>query len=111
MGNLKKKTDPTPQEKRLYDALIARGVQATLGHWDNHKTIDIAILPAHIFIEVDGMRHFTDPDQIMRDFKRSHFSDGDDFHTYYVTNQIIDKYCDKVADALAEVSKRMTISK
>ena len=42
-------------------------------------------------------------EQIMRDFKRSHYSDGDDFRTFYVTNQIIERYLDQVADALAKV--------
>jgi len=96
----------TTQAKALYGALRKRGVDAILEHFDGHKTVDIAILGAHIFIEVDGINHFVDPEQIMRDFKRNHYSDGDDFSTFYVTNQIIDKYLDKVADAIAEVARK-----
>lgn len=100
---MNQKKEPTEHERMLYDALIKRGVEAKLGYDDGHKTVDIALLPARIYIEVDDLRHFTDPEQIMRDFKRSHFSDGDDFCTFYVTNQIIDNFVDKVADALAKV--------
>jgi len=100
------KKEPTPHEQMLYDALIKRGVDAKLGHNDGHKTVDIAILPAKVFIEVDDLGHFTNPEQIMRDFDRNHFSDGDDFRTFYVTNQIIDHFVDKVADALVQVIKK-----
>jgi very-short-patch-repair endonuclease len=91
------------QAKMLYEALCKRGINAQLEYFDGHKTVDLAVLNARLFIEVDDLRHFTDPDQIMRDFKRSHYSDGDDFSTFYVTNQIIDKYLDKVADAIVKV--------
>lgn len=102
------KKGPTRTEKMLYDALIKRGVKAELGYSDGFKTVDIAVLSAHLYIEVDDLRHFTDPDQILRDFNRNHFSDGDDYRTFYVTNQIIDKYVDKVADALTEVVKKLS---
>jgi very-short-patch-repair endonuclease len=74
---------------------------------DGHKTVDIAILDAKLFIEVDGLQHFTKPEQILRDFKRSHYSDGDDFRTFYVTNQIIEKYLNEVADALVKVVEEL----
>ena len=60
--------------KLLYDSLVARGVNAVLEYNDGHKTVDIAVLDAKLFIEVDGLQHFTDPTQIIRDFKRSHYS-------------------------------------
>lgn len=97
--------NPSKQTKMLYDALKSKGINAQMEYYDGHKTVDIAILDAHIFIEVDGIQHFTNPKQILSDFKRYHFSDGDDFNTFYVTNQIIDKYVDEVANALLEVVK------
>lgn len=89
--------------KLLYEALRARNIDAILEHNDGHKTVDIAVLDAKLFIEVDGLQHFTNPEQILRDFKRSHYSDGDDFRTFYVTNQIIEKYLNEVADAISKV--------
>jgi very-short-patch-repair endonuclease len=92
--------------KLLYDALKTRNIDAVLEYNDGHKTVDIAVLDAKLFIEVDGLQHFTNPEQILRDFKRSHYSDGDDFRTFYVTNQIIEKYLDLVANALVEVIRK-----
>lgn len=89
--------------KLLYDALIKKGVNAQSEYWDGHKTIDIAILEAKLYIEVDGLQHFIDPEQIIRDFNRNHYSDGDDFRTFYVTNQIIDKYLEDVVYAIVRV--------
>lgn len=100
------KNGATAREQKLYDALIERGISVVLGYNDGHKTVDMAVLPAKLYIEVDDLGHFTNPDQIMRDFKRHHFSDGDDFDTFYVTNQIIDKCVNDVADALVEVIKK-----
>lgn len=101
----------TPQEKKLYEALVKKGVRANLQYPDGHKTVDIAILDSHLYIEVDGINHFINPKQIESDFKRSHFSDGDDFSTFYVTNQIImnDKYFNKVVDALVKVINERSI--
>ena len=93
--------------KLLYDALRSRNIEAILEYNDGHKTVDIAILNAKLFIEVDGLQHFTKPEQILRDFKRSHYSDGDDFRTFYVTNQIIEKYLNEVADALVKVVEEL----
>lgn len=91
------------QAKMLYEALCKKGVNAQLEYSDGHKTVDIAILEAHLYIEVDGIQHFTNSEQIIRDFKRNHYSDGDDFSTFYVTNQIIDLYLDDVVNALVKV--------
>jgi very-short-patch-repair endonuclease len=103
---MKQKQKATAHEQKLYDALVGRGISAELGYNDGHKTVDIAVLRARLYIEVDDLGHFTNPKRIESDFKRHHFSDGDDFDTFYVTNQIIDKYVDRVADALVEVVKK-----
>lgn len=99
----------TKCEQILFDTLKKLNVDVIPLYSDGHKTVDMAILPAHLYIEVDDIGHFINADQIERDLNRSHFSDGDDFRTFYVTNQIIEsKYLDKVADAIAEVVKRRT---
>lgn len=91
------------QARMLYDALCEKGIDAELEYWDGHKTVDIAILNPRIYIEVDGIQHFTNAEQILRDFRRYHFSDGDDFNTFYVTNQIIDHHLVDVVTALVKV--------
>ena len=94
---------PTDQENKLYDALLAKGIKAIQHYYDGHKTVDIAILQAKLFIEVDGLQHFTDPEQIKSDFKRYHYSDGDDFSTFYITNQLVETHLDDVVNALVKV--------
>lgn len=105
MQNNKRMVTPTPQAKRLYEALINKGVVAKLEFYDGFKTVDIAIPKAKLFIEVDGLNHFTDSKTIIRDLSRNHYTDGDDKRTFYVTNQILDKYLDEVVNALLEVIK------
>ena len=94
---------PSRQAQRLYDALIKKGVECIPEYSDGHKHVDIAVLQAKLYIEVDGINHFIDPEQINRDLKRSHFTDGDDFRTFFVTNQILKYYLKDVVDALVKV--------
>jgi len=96
----------TDQARELYELLKQRGINAESEYSDGHKHVDIAIRDAHIFIEVDGLQHFTDPEQIESDFKRTHFSEGDDFDTIHVPNLIIEKHLQEVADAIVEVVKK-----
>ena len=77
MPNIK----PTKQVVMLADALRKRGVILEIEHWDRHKHVDIYIPAGRIYIEVDGVNHFTDMRQIMSDFQRDHYSDDDGFHT------------------------------
>jgi len=95
----------TEYSKKLFQALCDRGIDAQMEYKDGHKTVDIAILKARIYIEVDGIQHFTVPKQIIADFSRQHYSDKDNFRTFYVTNQILERFTDEVADALAKIVK------
>lgn len=88
-----------------------RGIDAKLEYNDGHKTVDIALLDSRIFIEVDGLHHSTNPDQILRDFKRGHYSDIDGFDTFYVTNHTIENHLNEVARALTQIANRRTGNK
>ncbi len=102
---MKKIPTPTKQVDYLNQALTDRGIKTKVEYWDGHKHIDIAILSARIYIEIDGLHHYTDPKQIEADFKRNHFSDGDDFETIHITNQLIDKHLEAIAEAISRVVK------
>ena len=52
---------------------------------------------------------YTDPKQIKADFKRDHYSDGDDFNTIRIPNELIDEYSEKIADAIAEVVRKRQV--
>jgi len=94
---------PTKQVNKLGEVLQKRGIGIVLEHSDGHKHVDIAILSAKIFIKVDGIHHLTDPDQIIRDFKRYHFSDGDDFDTIHIPNELLKTHLEQIADAITTV--------
>lgn len=96
---------PTKHVRLLIDALQQRGIHCIAEYADGHKHVDIAILKAKLFIEVDGLQHFTSPDQILRDFRRDHYSDGDDFSTIHIPNIVIEHFLDQVADAICEVAR------
>ncbi len=93
----------TKYTKLLYEALQAKKIPVVAEYPDGHKTIDIAILPARIFIEIDGLHHFTTAKQIESDFHRDHFSDGDDFDTMRIPNTVIKHHLDEVVNAIVEV--------
>jgi very-short-patch-repair endonuclease len=94
---------PTEHTRRLADALIERGIRLELEHWDKHKHIDIYIPEAKIYIEVDGVPHYTRPEQLVSDFERDYYSFKEGFFTKHITNEAIDTHCDAIADAVAKV--------
>lgn len=100
-----KKPIATKYVESLNKLLLDKGVNTQLEYWDGHKHIDIAILEAKIFIEIDGIQHFIDPEEIERDFKRNHYSDGDDFYTIHIPNIIINSYLGEISNAIVKVVK------
>jgi len=93
------------QAKLLFDALNQQGLTVIQEYWDQHKHIDIAIPSAHIFIEIDGLFHYINPKQIEADFNRSRYSNGDDFDTIHIPNQIIKNHLNEVVNAICEVTR------
>ena len=94
---------PTRQTLSVVKALEGRGVKLDVEYWDGHKHVDIYIPKARLYIEINALAHYTNPQQIITDFKRNHFSDGDDFFTMPITNQLIDTHLDSIADAIVKV--------
>ena len=105
LQSLQNNYQPTKQVNELHQALLKRGVETVCEYSDGHKHVDLAILQAGIYIEVDGSQHFTDAKQIKSDFKRGYWSTINAFDTIHIPNSIIEKYLDKVADAITEVVK------
>ncbi|MBP6858780.1 MAG: DUF559 domain-containing protein [Candidatus Pacebacteria bacterium] len=96
---------PTKHVILLAEALKKRGVEFKLEHWDGHKHIDIYIPKDNLYIEVDGLRHYTDHDQIIADFNRDYFSFKDGFFTKRITNELIDGHAEQIVDAIATVAQ------
>jgi very-short-patch-repair endonuclease len=99
-------TETTLNQDQLYCALLARGIPARLEHSDGHKHVDIGVPEAKLYIEVDGLRHLTDAEQLLRDIARDHYSDDEGNATIHVPNEFIESHLDEVADAIAQVAKK-----
>jgi len=99
-------SQPTPQAVSLYNALRERKIYCVKERWDGHKHVDISIPWAMIDVEIDGNHHYTDPEQIKRDFRRSWYSvQNKDYDTFHIPNIIIEHKLEQVADAIAIVAR------
>jgi very-short-patch-repair endonuclease len=106
MSNIK----PTEEELILNKALNNLGIETKLQHWDGHKHIDIFIPAGKIYIEVDGVNHFTDVRQIMSDFQRDHYSDDDGFHTLWIPSDVVNEQATSIASAILKILKNIDIA-
>ncbi|OGZ00280.1 MAG: hypothetical protein A2945_04610 [Candidatus Liptonbacteria bacterium RIFCSPLOWO2_01_FULL_52_25] len=102
------KIGQTKFARLLYGALAQRGIESITEYPDGHKTIDIAIPYARLYIEVDGVQHLNKPEQIITDFKRDFYSQKDGFYTLHVHNDDIKNHLNSIADAIAEVVRTKT---
>jgi very-short-patch-repair endonuclease len=99
------KVGQTRFSRLLWAALSKRGIESITEYPDGHKTIDIAILPARLYIEVDGVQHLNNPEQILTDFRRDYYSNSEGFYTLHIHNDDIKNHLNSIADAIAEVVK------
>ncbi len=104
--------EPTQEEKDLKKALEdlnVRVLSQVKDYYDpktnHHKTIDLSIPDAKINIEVDGPKHLTNPDQIVSDLLRSHYSDDKGYFTIHIPNEHIHFELHKIVKALANTAK------
>lgn len=94
---------PTKHAKTLNDALKQVGVETILEYSDGHKCIDIFVPKAKLYIEIDGMNHYTSAVQMATDFDRDHYSDDDGFHTLRIPNEIVEAQAMKIARAIKKM--------
>jgi very-short-patch-repair endonuclease len=96
---------PSKQSVALKRELEKLGITVRQEQFDGFKHIELALPKAKLNIEVDGMHHLTNPEQIIADLNRQYHSSKLGFATIHISNEIIDKHLDKIANALAEVAK------
>ena len=96
----------TKSTKKLYKALKDCGIKSILEFWDGYKHIDIYIPDAKVYIEVDGLQHYTSPTQIIKDFNRDHYSNVDKIDTLHIPNEMLENHLEKIAKAIMGVVKR-----
>jgi len=95
----------TLNAKKLYNALVKRKLNCKLEASDGHKSVDIAIPDSKIYIEIDGKQHSINPKQSLADMKRDTYSHKDGFYTKRISNDLIKKHLDEVADSIVVLAK------
>ncbi len=80
MANIK----PTRAAVLLRDCLKEKEIEVVLQHWDGHKHVDIFIPAANLYIEIDGLQHYTNSKQITSDIERDYWSHKEGFKTFRV---------------------------
>ncbi len=95
----------TKEAKALKEALENQGVVVYSEVDDGYKHIDLTIPRAKINIEVDGIQHLTNPNQIMTDLKRGYYSHKNGYDTMHIPNEMIRLHLQEISEALAEASK------
>jgi len=101
-----RQNEPTPQAKRLHEALNRRDIHNELEFDDGRKHVDIHIPSAKLNLEVDGKYHLTDPEHLFRDLERDSYSHLDGIATIRIPNFYVDNDLDKIANAIAEVARK-----
>lgn len=93
-----------PLERVLYAALLHKGIRgAELQHFDGFKTVDIAILPARLHIEIDGSQH-KQARQGLSDLWRLYYSlKQDDIYTMHISNAMVINNVETTADIITKV--------
>ncbi|MEK7643272.1 MAG: hypothetical protein AAB372_02385 [Patescibacteria group bacterium] len=102
---IKKFRTPTKEAADLKAALEGKGVRVMVELHDGHKHIDLAIPKAKINVEIDGIQHLTNADQIVADLSRGYYSHKNGFDTMHIPNEMIRLHLPEISDALAEASK------
>ncbi len=97
---------PSKQTAQLVRALQKLGLKTNTEYFDGHKHIDIFLPDLNIYIEIDGMQHYTNSEQILTDFQRDYYSIREGHYTLRLTNQIVEKFSDKIADAISNLWKK-----
>ncbi|MDO8664219.1 MAG: DUF559 domain-containing protein [Candidatus Liptonbacteria bacterium] len=96
---------PTKEARALQEALEKQGVRVYKELYDGYKTVDLAIPKAKLNIEVDGIQHLTNPNQILADLNRGYYSHKNGYDTMHIPNEMIRLHLKEISKALAEASK------
>src|SRR3989344_2731235 len=85
----------TPEQVKLFNALIKEGVPVELEKWDGYKHIDIAIPESKLNIEIDGKHHNYSTRQALADLKRTYYSFKKGYFTLRIPNSLIRQHFDE----------------
>jgi very-short-patch-repair endonuclease len=106
-----KQKSATKSTLKLYRALKDEGIKSILEFWDGYKHIDIHIPDAKVYIEIDGLQHYTNHAQIIRDFTRDRYSNIDKIDTLHIPNEMLENHLEKIVKAIVGVVKKRKVVK
>jgi very-short-patch-repair endonuclease len=95
----------TPQAIRLSNELKRLEIKHELEYSDGHKHVDIAVLWAKLYIEIEGRQHGFNPKQMLSDEKRDTSSQKEGFYTKRIPNEWIDRNAQKLAENIARLAR------
>lgn len=102
---IKKYRAPTKEAADLKNEIEKHGVRVLVELHDGHKHIDLTIPKAKLNVEVDGIQHLINPDQIVADLSRGYYSHKNGFDTMHIPNEMVRLHLNEISQALAEASK------
>lgn len=88
---------------RLFFALKAINIEATLSHNDGIKTIDIYIEKARLYIEVDGEQHNINAEQALTDLKRTYYAIQQGYITLRIPNSLVKKQLKEAVNLIVHI--------
>jgi very-short-patch-repair endonuclease len=97
------KIKPTKEALLLNKALNDLDIETELEHWDGHKHVDIFVPAGNLYIEIDGIRHYTNVTQISSDFRRDHYSEEEGFKTFRIPSILIQTKVIEIANAIKNI--------
>jgi len=92
-------------QRMLFEALKVHGIECEFEFYDGFKHVDIAIPKAKLYIEIDGIHHSTDANQLDKDLKRDDFSNKEGYQTKHYTNKELAENLSAITEALVKVIK------
>lgn len=96
---------PTQETLDLKEALEKLGVEVQIEVFDGYKHIDLEIAKAKLDVEIDGIHHLINPNQILADLNRGYYSHKDGYNTMHIPNEMIHKHLSEISKALAKACK------
>jgi very-short-patch-repair endonuclease len=96
----------TPQAIRLSDALNKLDIEHVMEYDDGHKSVDIAIPWAKLYLELEGRQHGFNADQMFADSKRDTHSSKEGFYTKRIPNEWVDRDVNGLSLSIARFSMK-----
>jgi very-short-patch-repair endonuclease len=93
-----------PEAVQLKEALEGLGIYVVAEAIDDER-VDLTLPAARMNIEIDRSDHLTDPYQILKDVRRSHYSDGKKYGILHIHAEEIRSRLKRIAVAIAEAAK------